>query len=95
MAALYYLNASYFSVSFKNVTGKNFNEYLTELRIEKAKKLLSNSDRKVNQVAHAVGYEDCSYFGKTFRKLTGMTPAEYQRQALAAPDLADHRKESL
>lgn len=89
MAALYYLNASYFSVSFKNVTGKNFNEYLTELRIEKAKKLLSDPDRKVNQVAHAVGYDDCSYFGKTFRKLTGMTPAEYQRQAVPAPESAD------
>lgn len=83
MASLFYLNASYFSVSFKNITGKNFNEYLTELRIREAKKLLSKSTLKVNQISRLVGYEDCSYFGKIFRKATGMTPAEYQRQFLS------------
>lgn len=83
IAAMYYLNASYFSISFKNITGKNFNEYLTGLRIEHAKILLADKSRKVNQVSHAVGYDDCSYFGKTFRKITGITPAEYQRQILS------------
>ena len=84
MASMYYVNSSYFSVSFKKVTGKNFNEYLTGLRIEQSKILLADKNRKINQAAHAVGYDDCSYFGKTFRKITGLTPAEYQRQALSS-----------
>lgn len=89
---MYYLNVSYFSVSFKNITGKNFNEYLTGVRIEHAKLLLSDKSRKVNQVAHAVGYEDCSYFGKTFRKITGITPAEFQRQVLSTHNLQEDER---
>lgn len=92
MASMYYLNVSYFSVSFKNITGKNFNEYLTGVRIEHAKLLLSDKSRKVNQVAHAVGYEDCSYFGKTFRKITGITPAEFQRQVLSTHNLQEDER---
>lgn len=82
MASLYYLNPSYFSVSFKNIVGKNFNEYLTELRIEHAKNYLEENQYKINQVSRLVGYEDYSYFGKLFRKATGLTPKEYQKQFL-------------
>ena len=82
MASLYYLNPSYFSISFKNIVGKNFNEYLTELRIEHAKNYLEKNQYKINQVSRLVGYEDYSYFGKLFRKATGLTPKEYQKQFL-------------
>lgn len=79
MASLFYLNASYFSVFFKNNTGKNFNEYLTELRIEHAKELLSEKNLKIHQIAFSCGYSDSSYFCRIFRKTTGVTPAEYQK----------------
>lgn len=80
IAALFFMNVSYFSVSFKNITGKNFSEYLTAVRMEQAKLLLKNSTLKVNQIARMVGYDDCSYFGKSFRKYTGFIPSEYQKQ---------------
>lgn len=80
VASLLYLNVSYFSVSFKNITGKNFSEYLTAVRMDQAKLLLQDKTLKINQVARMVGYEDCSYFGKAFRKYTGLIPSEYQKQ---------------
>lgn len=83
IAAFYYLNSSYFSISFKTITGRNFNEYLTNVRIEHAKKLLENESIKINEVARLVGYEDTSYFGKTFRKHTGILPSEYRRRSLS------------
>lgn len=79
IASLFYLNPSYFSVSFKNVTGKNFNEYLTSVRMENAKQMLLNKSLRVNQIARMTGYDDCSYFSKAFRKYTGMMPSEYQQ----------------
>lgn len=85
IAALFYLNPSYFSVSFKNVTGKNFNEFLTSVRMENAKQMLLNRSLRVSQVARMTGYDDCSYFSKAFRKYTGMMPSEYQQQAGGTP----------
>lgn len=82
ISSFYYLNSSYFSISFKTVTGRNFNEYLTDVRIEHAKKLLSNTSIKINQVARLVGYEDTSYFGKAFRRHTGVLPSEYRKKLL-------------
>lgn len=79
IASLFYLNPSYFSASFKNITGKNFSEYLTSVRMEQAKLLLNDKTLKINQIARMVGYEDCSYFGKSFRKYTGLIPSEYQK----------------
>lgn len=78
MASLYYLNVSYFSISFKSITGKNFNEYVTSVRMEHAKQYLSNKDIKISEAARMSGYEDISYFGKIFRKYVGMMPKEYR-----------------
>lgn len=82
LAELYYLNISYFSLSFKSVTGKNFNEYLTSVRMEHAKQFLQDKNMKINEAARMAGYEDMSYFGKLFRKYTGMTPKEYRTHYL-------------
>ncbi|WP_379240013.1 helix-turn-helix domain-containing protein [Paenibacillus sp. GCM10023248] len=70
-------NPFFLSKSFKIVTGKNFIDYLTELRIEKAKELLRNSEMKINDVAEQVGYQH-SYFNRIFKKLEGMTPTSYR-----------------
>jgi AraC-like DNA-binding protein len=70
-------NPFYLSKSFKLVTGKNFIDYLTELRIEKAKELLRDSEMKINDVAEQVGYQH-SYFNRIFKKQEGMTPTSYR-----------------
>jgi AraC-like DNA-binding protein/HAMP domain-containing protein len=69
------------SKAFKQVNGINFIDYLTLLRIEKAKELLSNTDMKVNEIAEHIGYQP-SYFIRLFRKFEDMTPGQYRDRAL-------------
>lgn len=72
----------YFSRFFKESTGKNFIDYLTELRIEKAMLLLKDSNVNIKMVCYEVGYSDPNYFSKIFKKNTGMTPTEYRNQSI-------------
>ena len=71
---------SYFSKLFKAHFGVTFVEYLTDLRIRAAQRLLADPLRSAAEVAGMVGYEDANYFAKTFKKKTGMTPTQYRRQ---------------
>lgn len=72
------LNPSYFSKVFKDSTNTSFKEYLNSIRIEESKRLLSNTDYNVIDIAIAVGFEDQSYFSKVFKKYTGMTPKQFR-----------------
>lgn len=74
-----FLNPSYFSDLFKKETGQNFIEYLTGLRISKAKELLSSTNLKTYEVCEAVGYSDTKYFSKLFKRITGVNPSEYNK----------------
>lgn len=76
----YYVNISpyYFSKIFKEETGENFIEYLTNIRIEKAKELLNHSDYSMKEIGVMVGYADPNYFSRTFKKKVGVTPTEYR-----------------
>ncbi|OAS21457.1 hypothetical protein A8708_31140 [Paenibacillus oryzisoli] len=65
------------SKAFKQVNGKNFIDYLTELRIDKAKDLLSQTDLKINDIAEKVGYQP-SYFNRIFKKQESITPSQYR-----------------
>lgn len=80
-AEKYYFNASYFSTIFKNYFGKSFLNYLTELRMRKAKEILTDSDSKmkIKEVANKVGYHDANYFIRAFKKFYGYTPEEYRK----------------
>lgn len=71
------INPYYLSKSFKQITGKNFIDYLTELRLEKAKELLRDTELKINDVAEQVGYQH-TYFNRIFKKTEGMTPSQYR-----------------
>lgn len=62
---------------FKKATGKTLTNYIQEKRIERATYLLTNHD-SINYVAEQVGFNNYSYFYKTFKKYTGLSPAEYQ-----------------
>jgi len=68
----------YFSKLFKEETGQNFIEYLTEIRIEKAKELLLQSSLSMKEICAQVGYADPNYFSRTFKKNVGVTPTEYK-----------------
>jgi AraC-like DNA-binding protein len=70
-------NSVALSKAFKQVTGKNFIDYLTELRMEKAKELLRDTDIKINDVAEKSGYQ-ASYFNRIFKKQEGVTPSRFR-----------------
>jgi len=73
-----YMSTSYFSSLFKQHTGTTFVEYLTRLRIDRAKQLLSITSHKTYEIALKVGYGDPHYFSVIFKRHTGMTPKEYR-----------------
>ena len=68
----------YFSKLFKEGTGMNFTEYITGLRIERAKQLLSNRELSIKQVCLDSGYGNPNYFSRIFKKWTGITPTEFR-----------------
>ncbi len=73
-----HLSKSYFSLLFKKQTEMNFIDYLIELRIREAKRLLAQNDSRIYDVAGAAGFKDVKYFSKVFKKITGHTPVEYR-----------------
>lgn len=83
-----FLSPAYLSLLFKTSTGKTFTERLTDIRMQKAKQLLMNSEHKTYEVAEMVGYQDARYFSQIFRKKTGVLPSEY-REWLLQPVFRD------
>jgi two-component system response regulator YesN len=72
-----YINYAYLCSVFKRDTGVTINEYLTEFRINRAKKLFDAGNVMVLDVAGRVGYADANYFGKCFKKYYGLAPSKY------------------
>ena len=75
------MSDSRFSAVFGQQMGMTFTEYLTTLRMSKAKELLSATAMRSSEIAQAVGYNDPHYFSYLFRKHTGMTPSDFRRQS--------------
>jgi len=73
------VSMSYFSIFFKENTGKTFIEYLTDVRMDKARELLANTDMMLYSIAEKVGYETSAYFTVAFKKNNGMNPKEYRK----------------
>lgn len=82
ISAHVFLSASYVCTFFKNETSQTLNQYLTEYRMEKAKQLLSDARYKIADISSRVGYSDGNYFGKSFKKYTGLSPSEYREKIL-------------
>ena len=70
----------YFSKLFKQETGKNFIEYLTEVRLHHARELLKNSSCSIKEVCADSGYSDPNYFSRIFKKYEGVTPSEFRER---------------
>lgn len=75
-----YMNYSeaYFSKLFKQLFHKNFTAYLSEYRIEAAKKMLESPEINISTIGKNVGYTDSNYFAKVFKRMTGLSPSEYR-----------------
>ncbi|WP_379151620.1 response regulator [Paenibacillus sp. sgz5001063] len=79
MAALVYMNPYYFSSFFKKHTGQNFKNYVTEVRMGHALRLLLHSDLMVYEIAESVGYNNARHFSDMFKKQFGKLPQEYKQ----------------
>lgn len=74
------MSKSYFSRNFKDVTGKTFVTYLNDMRIETAKKYLTETKQPIYWSASQVGYVDEHYFRRVFRERTGVTPKQFREK---------------
>ena len=78
----FHLNSQYISQLFKNEIGLNFLTYLTNIRMEHAKKLLLSTSLSIAEVSEQSGYGDYRVFTKVFKKSEGITPSQYRRDFL-------------
>lgn len=79
----FHLNSQYISQLFRNEIGVNFLTYLTNIRMEHAKKLLLSSSLSIAEVSEQSGYGDYRVFTKVFKKSEGITPSQYRRDFLS------------
>jgi two-component system, response regulator YesN len=82
IADKFFLNKEYISRKFKHHYQETLTDYLTKIRIEKAKELLINPTKKIYEIAYHVGYQNEKYFSKVFKKQVGQTPNEYRTSYL-------------
>ena len=80
IAAAVYRNPAYLSRLFRKETGLSLSESIAQQRIERAKKLLVETNDKISNIAEGLGYLHFSYFAKLFRKMTGYTPQDYRKK---------------
>ncbi|MFE6076517.1 response regulator [Paenibacillus sp. NPDC057886] len=79
VATHFFINPYYLSQYFKQKTGETYLNFLTQIRVSKAKELLENTDMKIYEICHEVGYSDPQHFARMFEKLTGSKPREYRK----------------
>ncbi len=78
VAAELYVSIGYLSSSFKRQTGKNFSDYVSEIKIEKAKELIETRKYMIYEIADMLGYDTPFYFSRVFKKVVGVSPREYE-----------------
>ncbi|MBZ4665444.1 response regulator [Mahella sp.] len=74
------MSRSYFSQNFRKITGLTFNDYIKKQRVNMAKKLLTDSNRTVADIAQTVGYEDVKYFSRVFYEQVHVSPSHFRQQ---------------
>jgi len=70
----------YFCKMFKKITGINFTDYVSRVRVESAKNLLLNPNLRVSEIAYEVGFQSLTHFNRVFKKIIGQSPTEYRGQ---------------
>lgn len=76
-----HLSEGYFCQMFKEVTGKTAMEYLNNLRIDKAEKMLKKTEMTVTEIAFCCGFDDANYFSRTYKKIKGISPQSVRQSA--------------
>ena len=80
VAAVFGISPNYLSQLFKKYNDMGYNDYVTQCKMDEAKKLLGNGDYKVYEVAELLGFESAFYFSKVFKKVVGIPPTEYMQK---------------
>ena len=70
----------YFCKMFKKVTGINFTDYVSRVRIENAKNLLLNPNLRISEIAYEIGFQSLTHFNRVFKRIVGQSPTEYRNQ---------------
>ena len=73
----------YFCKMFKKATGLNFTDYVSRIRVEKAKNLLLNRNLRVSEIAYEVGFQSLTHFNRVFKKIMGQSPTQYRGQLVS------------
>jgi two-component system, response regulator YesN len=94
LAIMMHMNSTYLCELFKRETGIGFVDYLNTVRIEKAKRLLLESDATVESVASLVGYASASHFSRLFKKLTTLTITEFRANRSCGPNIGEKTQKS-
>jgi AraC family transcriptional regulator len=81
IASAAYLSEYHFARLFKQITGVTPHVYLANVRLEHARRLLSETSLSISQIASRVGYQSQSHFTKMFKSVTGVTPRTYRDSA--------------
>jgi AraC-like DNA-binding protein len=79
-APLLHVTPNYLNAACKKITGKAAGEIIRDRTLLEAKRLLANTDSSVAEIAYQLQFEDNSYFGRFFKKYTGMTPAKFRER---------------
>lgn len=82
LAQQFFINKNYACFLFKKHTNMTYSEYLNSIRLNKAKDLLVSTSLSISEVAERAGYADYFYFSKLFKKIYGVTPAQFRKQPL-------------
>ena len=79
MAEKFHISKSYLSKKFKHVTGFGFKEYIVNIRIKNACKMLLDTDMTITDIAFECGFNDSNYFGDAFKHIKGIAPYKYRK----------------
>lgn len=80
-------NEKYFTTRFTKETGSTFINYLTDLRLQKAKQLMNTTDLKMYEISERIGYSHVEHFNRTFKKTFGVSPRDYKVQMKDNPNI--------
>ncbi len=79
LAQQFYISPYYLSRTFKDATGFTYTDYITLTRIKAAQRLLANTAHSISDISQMVGFDNFSHFGKTFKRITKLSPRDYRK----------------
>jgi AraC-like DNA-binding protein len=85
VAAAVHTSVFYFCKQFSKLTGTTFTEYVSRMRVEKAKNLLLNPNLRISEIAYEVGFQSLTHFNRVFKNVVGESPTEYRSHLPKAP----------